>query len=277
MNSSEIRIAVILPSRGLIFSKTADDLLQNLQGFEYDIFFAHGLPLPLCFEKPLKQALNGSYTHIWFVEDDTILPDDILESMLIADVPVATCDYPVSKEGQGVVFTNKEGQVLFSGTGCTLVKSEIFDKISKPYFRSDIHWNAVNYGDFIRFTANKVTNKSLVGYGLHDVNFCMKLWQAGIPISVIGTIGQRKLISLGKAGSNEGAHQIEEWTHVKPNYLFHKLKKTTPKPYGKLITVQTSNGELSVHPTHAKKLIKAGIATKIPQQSVVIDYNGVEI
>lgn len=272
-----IRIAVILPSRGLMHSKTADELLQNLEGWAHDIFFAHGLNIPECFEKPLNEALKGDYSHIWIVEDDMILDRDTLSYMFEADVPVATYDYPVSKEGQGVVFKTKENKVLFTGTGCLLIKRAVFDKLTKPYFRSDIHWNAVNYGDFIRFTANKIDNPSIVGYGLHDVNFGMKLYQADIPISVIGNTGQRKLVELGKAGTNEGAHNIEEWTKIKPNFMLNKLKKNEPQPTGKLVTVMSLQGELTVHPTKARKLIKAGVASKIPKRSVVVDFNEVDV
>lgn len=271
------RIAVILPSRGLIFSETVDELLRNLEGYDYDIFFSHGVQIPDCFEKPLQKALKGDYTHFWFVEDDMVLPDKTLQTMLLMDAPVVTMDYPVSKEGQGAVFISKEKRVVFSGTGCLLVKRAVFGKLNPPYFRSDIHWTAVNHGDFIRFTANQITNKNLVGYGLHDVNFGIKLWQADIPISVAGVVGQRKLIELGKAGSNEGAHKIEIWRDVKPHYFRKKLEANKPQPTGKLIEVQTINGGLMVHPDKAKKLIKAGLATKLPRQSVVIDYNEVDI
>lgn len=271
-----IKIAVVLPSRGLIFSETADELLQNLEGYDYEIFFAHGLSIPECFERPLTEALKGDFSHIFFCEDDQILPDDILDSMIITDVPVATCEYPVSKDGQGVIFRTKEGVVLFCGTGCTLVKREVFDKIKAPYFRTDIRWNIANYGTFIRITANQGANPELEGYGLHDVTFGMKLYKAGIPISVIGTIGQRKLIKLGKSGSNDGAHQIEEWTKVKPDVLFKRLKSYPKQPIGKLITVQTVSGELMVHPDKAKTLIKSGMATAIPKRSVVVDYNEVD-
>lgn len=275
---SDIRIGVIFPSRGLVMSETADELLQNFQGFDYDIYFAHGLPIPDCFTEPLTRALSASkdYSHILFIEDDQILPGDILDAMLIADVPVATCDYPVSKDGQGVVFYNKEREVLCCGTGCTLVKRAVFDKIDAPYFRTDIHWNVANYGKFIRLTANKVDNPSLEGYGLQDVTFGMKLWKAGIPISVVGTIGQRKLVELGKPGSNEGAHIIEEWTKVKPDVLYKRYKSYPKQPTGVLVAVQTMSGELTVHPDKAKKLIKAGVATAIPQKSVLIDFNEVD-
>lgn len=276
MNSSSIRIAVIFPSRGLCFSKTADELLQNLQGFDYDIFFSHGQPIADCFEKPLRKALRSSYSHIWVVEDDMVLPESTLEAMLIMDAPVVAMDYPVSKEGQGSMFKTKERQVIFAGTGCLLIKREVFDILRPLYFRTDIRWGAVNYGDFIRFTAN-YTPTAPSGYGLHDVNFGMKLWQVGIPISDAGKIGQRKLVALGKAGSNDGAHQIEEWTKIKPDFLFKKFKSMPPQPLGKLVPVNTVDGELLVHPDKARKLIKAGVATKPTKRSVVIDYNGLDV
>lgn len=272
-----MKIAVILPSRGLIFSETADELLQNLTGFDYDIFFSHDNPIPLCFEKPLRTALRGSYTHIWFVEDDMILPYDVLQTMLDADVPVATYDYPVTKSGQGAVLSDAEGRVVFCGTGCMLVKRGVFDKLRKPYFRTDVRWNAINYGKFVRLTAMQINNPSLPAYGLHDTNFGIKLWQAGIPISVVGKCGQRKLLKLGKAGSNHGAHQIEEWHKLRPNVLYKKFKKLQVQPIGKLVTVQTMSGELNVLPEKAKKLIKAGVATAIPHASIGFDFNGVDL
>lgn len=265
-------IAVILPSRGLMFSQTAEELLDNLEGYKYDIFFSHGLPIADCFEKPLKEVLRSpQYTHIWFVEDDMILEKDTLTNMVMADAPVVTYDYPVSEDGQGAVFADKAGKIVFTGTGCLLIKREVFNKLSKPYFRTDIKWGVSNYGTFIRLRAN--LQPSTENYGLHDVNFGIKLWQAEIPISKVGTTGQRKLVELGKSGSNNGYHKIEEWRKVRRNVLLKRYKSMPVQPIGKLISVITDAGEITVHPTHARKLIKAGIATKPKQQSVSIDYN----
>jgi len=274
-----MKIAVVLPSRGLIFSQTADELLQNLEGYDYEIFFAHGLPIPDCFEKPLERALGDDrfFTHFWFVEDDMALPNDILDSLVLANTAVAACDYPVSNEGQGAVFKNAEGDVIFTGTGCLLVKREVFEQLKPPFFRTDIRWNATNYGKFIRLTANTITNPTLEGYGLHDTHFGIRLYKAGIKTEIVGQVGQRKLIALGKAGSNDGAHQIEEWHKVKPDVLLKKFQDAPAQPIGNLTTVQTVSGELTVHPDKAKKLIKAGAATAIPYKSVVFDTNGIKI
>ena len=258
-----------------MFSRTAEELLRNLEGYEYDIFFAHKLPIPECFETPLTEALRGSYTHIFMVEDDMILPDETLSSMLIMDAPVVTMDYPVSKEGQGAVFKDKSGRVVFTGTGCLLVKREVFDELKAPYFRTDIKWGVANHGDFIRFTPKVIPN--VPGYGLHDVTFGLKLWKANIPISVAGRIGQRKLVALGKVGSNNGAHQIEEWYKIKRDYLYKKYRRMDVQPVGNLIAVRTLEGELMVHPDKAKKMYKAGMATKIPKQSVSVDYEDLDI
>jgi hypothetical protein len=259
-----------------MFSETAQELLENLEGYQYEIFFAHGLPIPDCFEVPLQKALKkNNFTHYFFVEDDMILPDDTLNAMFLMDAPVVTCDYPVDTKGQGVVFQDRESRVVFTGTGCLLVKREVFDKLSTPYFRSDIKWGIKNHGDFLRLTANVMPN--LESYGIHDVTFGIKLWQAEIPISVVGNIGQRKLVSLGKAGSNDGAHKIETWTKLRKDVLWKRFKAMEKQPVGKLITVIAKQGTLTVHPDHAKKLIKAGIATKPRRQSVVVDYNEVEL
>jgi hypothetical protein len=132
-----------------------------------------------------------------------------------------------------------------------------------------------NHGDFIRLTAEENTRDDV--YGLHDVTFGLKLHKFGIPISVLGTIGQRKLISLGRAGTNDGAHSIEEWTKVIPNVILKRVKKYPVVPIGNLMSVMTKKGEITVHPDHGKKLIKQGIATPIPKLKVGIDYNGFQL
>lgn len=42
------KLAVILPSRGLMFSETLEDLLGELEGFNYEILWSHGKSLPEC-------------------------------------------------------------------------------------------------------------------------------------------------------------------------------------------------------------------------------------
>src|SRR6185503_1511904 len=123
-----MKIAVILPSRGLMFSQTADEILQNLKELQkwypagYKFFFSHRRPIPECFEEPLKKALaDKEVTHIWLVEDDMILPPNTLTDLINKDKAVVTVNYPTTSKGDAATLTIR-GQVIYGGTGCTLVK-----------------------------------------------------------------------------------------------------------------------------------------------------------
>lgn len=264
-------IAVILPSRGLIFSRTAEEILNNLKGIDHKIFFSHRAPIPNCFEIPTHKALSDeSVTHLWFVEEDMVLCPNILEEMVALDKAVVTVDYPVTKDGRGAVFSDAGGKVLFCGTGCLLIKREVFDELKAPYFRDDIRWTIKNLGDQIKITGMKADDGD--GYGLHDVNFCMSLDERSIPIHVLETtVGQRKLVALGKAGTNNGAHNIEVWDKVKKGYMLEKIQSYPVQNTGALVSIVTPSGEVMVTKTHANTLVEKGLAKHPPKRHSIID------
>lgn len=200
-----------------------------------------------------------------------VIPPDVVFEMVGADKAVVAADYPVNKDGRGSIFKIKN-QVIFCGTGCLLVKREVFDELKKPIFRTDIRWTMKNFGDFIKMSSYVVEEE---GYGLHDINFCMALYEKGIPIHDIKIpMSQRKLLALGKAGSNDGAHQIEIWSKIKKDHLLKLIKSWPAEKHGKLITVDTEYGHMNVTESHAKKLMKLGMATKLPNKDLVIDWSG---
>ena len=264
-----MKIAVIFPSRGLVFSRTAEELLENLKGYNHKIFFSHRKPIPECFEFPTTNALaDKEVTHLWFVEDDMILPPTILKDMLDLDLAVVTVNYPTTNKGNAAILSIK-GQVIYGGTGCLLVKREVFNELPKPYFRTDIMWKPKNLGESIKFMARK---RDKVGYGYHDVNFFMNLYKLEIPVHKLHyTIGQRKLVALGKAGSNNGAHLIEEWHEVEEDRFFSLIDNLPVQESGELIEIVTSSGTVLAKPDHAQRLIDAGKATKPPKKAVIIE------
>lgn len=210
------KIAVILPSRGLAFSQTCEELLDNLEGYDYDIFFAHKLPIPDCFNEPIKRARRGPYTHYFFVEDDMVLPKNTLKRLLAYKVPAVTCDYPVSKEGKAAVYRDPEGNAIYGGTGCLLVTKRFLFLYKQPVFRTDIAWD-VKIGDRFEATPRKVSSDL---YGLHDVTFGLQAYHRGTPIKVANFhCGQRKLAQLGAQATNVGQHNIEVWTKLNPEVL----------------------------------------------------------
>ena len=270
-----IKVGVVLPSRGLMFSRTAEEILANLKNIPHKIYFAHKLPIPDCFNVPTLQALEDeTITHIWYIEDDMALPSNTLINMIYAHAPVVTCDYPVTKEGKGAVFRDKNKDIIFTGTGCLLVEREVFEKLPQPYFRSDIRWTPFNYGTTVKLVGRHVEGE---GYGLHDVTFGISLYKHNIPIVQTDIIAQRKLIKLGQSGSNNGAHKIEMWQKIKKDYA---LKRILSGPLaigarGMLITVDTPTGGIRTTLQHAQNLIKQGLATPINEKKIIIDDEGV--
>lgn len=279
MSSKQIKVAVILPSRGLIFSQTADEILQNLKFIPHRFYFSHGKPIPDCFEKPTNKALlDDDITHLWFVEDDMVLSPNILKSMIEEDVNAVACDYPVTKDGKGSVFYDAGGKVVFCGTGCLLVRREVFDSLKAPYFTDKIRWSVLNYGEAVKMVASE--NMDGDGYGLHDITFSIKLWKAGILIKILPIkLGQRKLIELGKAGTNEGAHNIEVWKKIVKN---KRLKAIQSQPISigaktKLVTIDTPTGGVQTSRKHAENLVKQGLAKYPPKSYVIIDDSEVTL
>ena len=209
-------IGVVLPSRGLIFAEVIESLLDNLQGYDFKIYQSIGLGIPKGHNLATERALADGCKFILFVEDDTVMPAGGLEKMLSADGDMAAIDYGVA--GWGCITRGKlDGEVKWTGLGCTLVKSYVFDKLEKPYFRDDMHL-AINPGrsDFMTWVpAPKDT------YGGQDIWFGCKVREAGFKIvQVQGECKHLKLDSLGKPGTNNGAHTISEKPRIeKHNFI----------------------------------------------------------
>lgn len=273
------RLGIVIPSRGLIFSRTAEEIERETKGIRRKFYFAHGKAIPKCFESPVNRALcDFDNTHVLILEDDMILHENAIWEALDADKDVVVYDYPITKNGRGSVFTDGTGKVIYSGTGFMLIKREVFDKLKAPYFRSDIGWNVYRDKESLRFVAREMVKGD--GYGLHDITFGMKLQKAGIEITVLDkTLGQRKLIALGKSGTNDGAHNIENWTTVKKNFSLKEYMKLPESlsSKSKLVTLETLDGFINVSQEHAEKLIAAEKAKPILSKQTVIDFGDFEI
>lgn len=208
-----MRLAVIYPSRGLVFSESFEELLRELKPFDYKIYFSHGRPIPDCFEVPLEQALKDKkVTHILFAEDDMMLPKGILKKMLDLDYPATALDYPFKNDGEATILHDPAGNAIYSGTGFLLVWREVLDKMPKPVFRTDLAWDTrIEKGKLIMWPRDV---SKINTYGLHDINFGLTLYTNGMPILPAAPAGQRKLVALGRTNTNQGAHLIKELTQV---------------------------------------------------------------
>lgn len=192
-------IGLILPSRGLVFAEVLESLFDNLQGYDYKIYQAIGLPIPDCQNIPVERALADGCSHLWFVEDDTVPPKGILEKLLSSGGDITAVDYAVN--GWGCITRDKiNGEIVWCGLGCTLVKSSVFKEIERPYFRDD---QQLRLNDMKWIPAPK--NR----YGGQDIWFCMKALEKGFKIVQIqGECKHLKLDALGTPEQNNGAHKI---------------------------------------------------------------------
>lgn len=208
-----MKLAVVLPSRGLMFSETLEELLRELEGFEYKIYWSHEKSLPQCFNDPTEEALRDPDVYaVLFCEDDMILPKGILKAMFAQKYPVVALDYPFQQDGDSTVLHDPQGFAYWTGTGFLLCAREVLEQLEKPIWRTDRTFDPFVDKDTIHFWPRKLEGTH---YGLHDLNFGLVLYSAGLPIMTMEqTGGQRKLVKLGAKLSNNGAHEIKEITKV---------------------------------------------------------------
>lgn len=208
-----MKIGVVYPSRGLVFSESFEELLRELKPFDHKIFFAHGRPIPQCFNEPLEKALDDdSITHILFAEDDMALPRGILQKMVDGGWLACALDYPFKKDGEATILHDPEGFALYSGTGFLLVDRALLDKMPRPIMRTDLAWDLRIQKHVLYMWPRDVSKVKT--YGLHDINFGLTLWTNGYPIVPVAPCGQRKLVALGRQGTNSGAHIIKVLSKV---------------------------------------------------------------
>lgn len=195
-----MRLAVVIPSRGLIHSRTIAAVHREADatGWEWRIFFAHGRPIPECFNEPIAEALRWRPTKVWLVEEDMHLPHGILNDLILAGEPVTAADYDAG--GHPTVYRAPDGSVLWAGTGCLLASP---DALKAHPFTTGHHYEQ-RHGAWA-----KIPGPS--GYGGHDVNLGMALHDAGTPIHVIGTrCAQYRITRTAATGTNTlGWHDID--------------------------------------------------------------------
>lgn len=198
-----MKLAVLLPSRGLVFSQTIEELLLELKGLDFEIFFSHQRPIPECFNEPMEKILAREFTHVWIVEEDMILPEGILNELLRLNAPIATSDYP-AVEGIMCVSRNEDGDVLYTGTGCLLIAIEVLKEMERPIFDTSKAYTP----DGTLIGERNQEDKSKL-YGQHDIHFFLQAREKGIKIGVTQTnCGQRKITSYGQPNVNNGFHEI---------------------------------------------------------------------
>lgn len=197
------KLGVILPTRGLVFTEVEMALAENLSGFNNKIYRSFDLKIPECQNVLVEKALKEHCTDLLFVEEDTVMPENALADLLLADADIGCVDYGVA--GYSCITREKNtGDILWCGLGCTLVKRRVFEKMNMPYFKDDKL--QLNFWPEIRWQ-----KAGWQEYGGQDIYFCVKAREQGFTIKQVpGECRHLKLENLGRSEVNNGLHMVSE-------------------------------------------------------------------
>lgn len=140
-----IKICLGVPTNRLIKPKTALSLLKMIAHSKLDyhiVVSTKGYNTSENRNYIAAQALKNNCTHLFFVDDDMVFEPDTLERLLAHDKDIVGAVYKTKYETQDDVIEyldNERPQGLFKckalGTGCLLIKTEVFRKLPQPWFK----------------------------------------------------------------------------------------------------------------------------------------------
>jgi len=215
-----MKIGIVLPTRGLVYTKV-EQAIEELRTPEVRVYRSLDLPIPDGHNQLAKQALEEGCDYILFIEEDTVPPTDALEKLLSANSDIAAIDYGVS--GWGCITKNSKGEVLWCGLGCTLVKKQVFEKMTYPYFRADkvLRLNDWTWQDL---PENYIKTKQ---YGSLDIWFCDIARKLGFTITQVeGECEHLQLVSLGQRETNHGLHIIQAKPKIEKHQIVEEVINT---------------------------------------------------
>lgn len=200
-----MKIGIVVPTRGLVFSQTMAAIERERQGYETKLYISHDLPIPSGHNELCQQALEDGNDYILIVEEDVVIPAGALEKMLAANAAIACIDYGVS--GWSCITRDQTGEILWCGLGCTLIHKSVFEALEKPYFRADMVLKLPEY-QWQKLPKEYVEKRN---YGSLDIWFCAQAKALGFEIKQVpGECRHLKLDELGKKERNYGVHLISE-------------------------------------------------------------------
>lgn len=229
-----MKIITLMPTRGLIFTKTQQALEEELLHNDQIPFILRtdNLPIPDCRNKLVENALQiPEWTHALLIDDDVIMPPRGLQYLIEVNTDIAVIDYPMHHTGEkwGDMGTATydywlPGQdwgdkpLAWGGLGCALVKREVFEKLSKPWF--DDFGRTFDRDDDGKITLH--SKKIDIGGGGEDVYFMLKAKEAGFSIKQAkGVAGHARIVRTVGAltqGKYSKVHRIAVNSRIERPY-----------------------------------------------------------
>ncbi len=162
--------------------------LCNRYEFKPTYLCSHAVAV--CRNKAVARMFGMKATHLFFVDNDTLIPPTALRSLLSLGVPIATGCTPTiphhetGKPHLNVALTaingvpqwetewfNGVSHVRYCGASCLLVEMGVFENIGFPWFRQGEYWDGSKYL-----------------YRSEDLEFCDQVYQSGYTIVADGSV-----------------------------------------------------------------------------------------
>lgn len=192
-------IAICVPTRGLLFTEVAQTIQQITHQIDSIVIYSWDKPIPDAHNELVERALMFDVSHILFIEEDTVPPPNAIIDMVKANDDIVCVDYGVN--GYSCTAKARNGEILWCGLGCTLIKRKVFEQLPRPWFRND---------KVFRLNDRKWVDNP-AKYGGQDIWFSQQARQKGFNIKQIdGEARHLKLDSLGAPEWNHGLHMISE-------------------------------------------------------------------
>ncbi|MGE0539754.1 MAG: hypothetical protein AB7R89_06210 [Dehalococcoidia bacterium] len=173
-------IALAYPSRGTGYAPTIFGALRELAPYPHVLCPAFYRPMPDSHNDALLDALaDERVTHVWFLEDDHLLPVGVLSAMLAADAPVVAAPYRLRGGNRCELYT-RDGRLALVGLGCTLIRRDVFEHPMIGYQPFDVGQLLWDGSRWVEPRPGK--RGSFCG---PDTYFCKRLQAAEIPIRVL--------------------------------------------------------------------------------------------
>lgn len=230
-------IAICVPSRGLVFSKTMQSVVKGMQelgklGVATDLFMSHDLPIPDSHSFCVEQAMqNPAILKLLFIEEDNYLFPDAFVALATSDYDITTLQYN-DKNGSpfGIIHYNEANDILWAGLGATCIRRGVFEAIGQPYFRTDHRYKVIKKRqaddgrlivDYEEIEPRQEWNekeskfeeaRDEYKYGGLDIDFYTRARKAGYKIATLSSYKAHhfELVKLGLPHMNKGVHEIRQ-------------------------------------------------------------------
>lgn len=153
-NSKPIKLSILVPTRDTVYSHFAYCLTQLVKttsemGIETYLFFDASTVLLNQREKLIEQAKEMNSDYVLWLDSDMMFPSTTAIRLLEHNLDIVACNYMKRTKPQKTVaytdVTNWDSWVPLEsndglvevqgvGMGCMLMKTNVFETLTKPYF-----------------------------------------------------------------------------------------------------------------------------------------------